>query len=398
MRSGINSTGKKVANQLSGTSWQLLQEYFAAGENKGVGSLSSLEGGGVLERFEKAFASLAGAPYALAVSSGTAALHTALLACDIGSGDEVIVSPYGWGQTVGAVMMTGATPVFADIDPFSGNLDPAMLRSRLSSNTRAILVTHVHGLPADMRGLMEITREHGIKLIADAAQALGASFAGLPIGAWGDITCFSLGRGKAICTGEGGVVVSANTDLLERMMLVSQHPLRCFRDVESVELYDSVTELGCSYRMTPYAAAIALGQIESVGMLIAAKRDVAGVMSSRLRHVQGLKLPDDTEEAFHAFYFYVAQITSETQMEKLLAVVEDLDIGLQAGPIATPIHFRPPFSGKQAWLPKALCNIAPHASWRPGSCPQAELRCKAGNLYVNPTDLLCEQDKTGSLR
>ena len=134
------------------------------------GSLLSANGvNPVVEDFEGAFAKTAGAEWALALSSGTAAVHTALLACDLGPGDEVIVSPYGWGQTVAAVLYAGATPVFADIDPETLALDPACAAHVISPRTRAILVTHMCGLPANMKALETVARDNGLRLIADGA-------------------------------------------------------------------------------------------------------------------------------------------------------------------------------------------------------------------------------------
>lgn len=380
MKSTLESQAQ--VGYLPDESWLLLNEILQNVQTKGISALSALEGGGVVAAFETAFAELAGTRFALSVSSGAAALHTALLACDVGSGDEVIVSPYGWGQTVGAVLAVGATPVFADIDPNTGNLDPGMARQQITESTKAILVTHTHGLPAEMQELGEISRAAGIWLLADAAQAVGAIYAGRPVGALADISCFSLGRGKVITTGEGGVLATSNVDLLERMLLVSQHPQRSFREIEDRVLFNSITELGQSYRFTPIAAAIGLGQISKVGSIIERKRHFASRLSTKLKTIPGLVLPDDCLLAKHSFHSYVLRSIQESRdvLERTLA-----GEGFEIKPISirSPIYLRAPFNrAMDQWFPKANLRRKPHPSWIEGSCPGAERRCFVEDIYL----------------
>ena len=378
-----NKFGETSIRALPVESWRWLEEHLSDVKKQGVSHLSALEGGGIVEKFEMAFAEISGAEYALAVSSGTAALHSALLACDVGPGDEVIVSPYGWGQTVGSVLATGATPVFADIEPETGNLDPEQVQSVLSERTRVVLVTHVHGLPADMKSLTDVCRKAGIKLVADAAQALGATYAGKPVGAWGDIACFSLGRGKVISAGEGGVAVTSDPDLLERMILVSQHPLRCLREVEDPGLFNSVTELSQSYRFLPMAASAGLGQIAQVNGVVEEKRATAARLSAHLQGLSSVELPGDHGGAQHSYYFYVMRCCRDGSREEVLKILLDKGVECQPGPVRSPIHFRPPFQqSPNTWFPKAYSSVTPHPTWNPGSCPVAERRCRIEDLYL----------------
>jgi dTDP-4-amino-4,6-dideoxygalactose transaminase len=349
-----------------------------------LGALSDLEGDGEVGAFEHAFAALAGTDLALAVSSGTAALHVALLACDIGPGDEVIVSPYGWGQTVAAILAVGATPVFADIEPDSGNLDPQAVAHWIGPRTCAVLVTHIHGYPADMPRLREICQSAGLLLLADGAQALGATLGRRPVAAWADATCFSFGRGKAISTGEGGALVTDDPDRYERAVLVSQHPLRGLRDIESTDLRAAVTELGLTYRLSPLLAAIGLGQLPRLEAQLATRRRQAAVLTEHLRDLPGLALPsqDGTREATH--YRYVARWLDEgTSRDALIERLAAQGIAASRGPIRRPLHHQAPFTeATDLWYPKALRPAARHPSWQAAACPVATRRCLREDLSI----------------
>lgn len=339
-------------------------------------NLASLHGGGVVEQFETIFARCVGTQFALAVSSGTAALHTALLACDFGPGDEIIVSPYGWGQTVSAILMTGATPVFADINKQTGNLEPDAVADLIGSRTVAVLVTHLFGCPADMVSLGVLCRNAGLMLIADAAQALGASLDGQPIAAWADITCFSLGPGKAITTGEGGVVACDDPNVLERMILVSQHPLRSLMDVEDPILRRSTTQFSMSYRLSALAAAIGLAQLAALAGVIEKRQRAVHRLILALGEVESLGTPPILPGVGHAFFTLVLHYRPDQGLPARATFVEALQaagVPAQAGPVRVPLNLRQPFkcNGDQ-WYPKALQPRSYHPSWQSGACPNAE--------------------------
>lgn len=354
--------------------------------------LSCLEGGGALARFEEAFANLVGAPQALGLSSGTAALHTALLACDIGPGDEVIVSAYGWGQTVAAVLATGATPVFADIDPDTGNLDPAAAAAAVGPDTRAVLVTHLFGRSADMAALRNLCERHALALLADGAQALGALHRGRPIAAWADITCFSLGRGKALSVGEGGMAVSADPLLHQRMTLVSQHPVRALRELEDPGLRRAVTELGLSYRLARPACELGLARLPGVESWIRRRRAQAARATERLAGLAGIIVPHEPPGERHVYHALVLRAVpiegGGDPRTGLIAGLEGLGIAAWPGPVRTPLHLRTPFSAEAGgpWYPRGLRPRRRHPSWCPGSCPRAERRCRVEELRVHLDD------------
>ena len=351
-------------------------------------SLSALAGGGSVEQFEARFAASAGSHFALGVSSGTAALHVALLACDVARGDEVIVSSYGWGQTVAAVLAVGATPVFADIDPDTGTIDPAAAAALLTARTAAVLVTHIYGHPCDMEQLTELCAHSGIYLIADAAQAFGAAVNGKPIGAWGDITCFSLGRGKAVSTGEGGVVATNDMHLYQKMLLVSQHPLRSLREIEDLALREAITEICLNYRITPLAAAIGLVQLcAALGRPQKCQLGIATFHSCLKQDARWRlpQLPSGTRPSGYRVVLRFVDGGTSCDRDAAVARLQEAGVPASLGPIESPLYARAPFCKEQvAWFPRALSSISSHPSWRHGSCPHAERRTYFEDVAIEP--------------
>lgn len=366
-----------------GISKKDLAEALAQLETAGNGiNLNALNGGGNVARFEAALGREFGAPYVLAVSSGTAALHTALMSADIGPGDEVIVSAYGWGQTAAAVLMVGATPVFADVDGCTGNINPESVADRLSPRTRAVLVTHLFGLPAEMAELQALCGSAGILLIADAAQAFGAAYHTDPIGAWGDMVCVSFGAGKALSVGEGGAVAFRDATHFERAVLMTQHPLRALNDLDDPLLRDSVSELGTSYRLSELVAAIGLVRLPTLPDRIAEARRQAAKTSAVLSSLE-LRLPTDSRHGMHAFHTYVA-FADEGARGQVLAAISQLGLDGTPGPVRFPLHLRCGLVGlRQRWMTASWRMVPPHETWRRGSCPVAESMCACREIMIN---------------
>ena len=199
-------------------------------------------------RLEAAFAALCGVRHAVAVSSGTAALHLALLAHTIGPGDEVITSPFSFIATANSVLMTGARPVFVDVDEHTFNIDARQIAAAITPRTRAIMPVHLYGQPADMEEIAALARAHNLVLIEDAAQAVGARYRGRPAGSFGT-ACFSLYATKNVMAGEGGVVTTDDDEVADQLRLLRSHGSR-------VRYYHE--QLGYNYRLTDLQAAIAL--------------------------------------------------------------------------------------------------------------------------------------------
>jgi perosamine synthetase len=230
--------------------------------------------GEFVEAFEERFAELCGVDYGVAVNSGTAALHVALVALGVGPGDEVIVPSLTYVATASAVFYCGATPVFVDSEPVSWNLDPAAVEAAVSPRTVGVIAVHLYGHPADMDALEAIARRRGLFLLEDAAQAHGARYRDRPVGSIGNAGAFSFFGGKLVTTGEGGMLVtndSAIADMARRLRVHGEDPERRYH----------VTRVGFNYRMTNVAAAIGLAQIQRFEWHV--QRRLANAARYRLR-------------------------------------------------------------------------------------------------------------------
>ncbi len=247
--------------------------------------------------FEEAFARATGASWAVATSSGTTALHVALLAHGVGPGDEVVTTPFTFVATVNAILYTGATPVFVDVDEATMNLDASLLERALTPRTKAILPVHLFGLPCDLDAIEALATPRGIAVIEDAAQALGATLGGAPIGARGT-ACFSLYATKNITSGEGGMIVGRDPKILERARLLRRHGMRA-RNAHEI--------LGFNFRMSDLHAAIGLAQLGRLDEMIARRRENAAVYGDRLGGLAGLTLPRDRRGATHAWHQYTVR-------------------------------------------------------------------------------------------
>lgn len=238
---------------------------------------------GYLKRFETAFAEYIGVKHALATSSCTGALHLSLLALGIGPGDEVIVPDITWVATANAVVYVGATPIFADVQPESWCMDPASFERLITPRTKAVMPVHLYGHPAQMDAIMEIARRNGLYVVEDAAPAIGAEYLGRKTGTFGDFAAFSFQGAKLLVTGEGGMLVTDNTELFEKVQLIwdqGRDPHRTFW----------INQTGWKYKMSNVQAAIGLGQIERADEQIEAKRRIFGWYEQELGAVPQIKL------------------------------------------------------------------------------------------------------------
>ncbi|GMU42488.1 MAG: aminotransferase DegT [Lysobacterales bacterium] len=265
--------------------------------------------GPMVGRFERAFAEAVGVRHAVSTASGTTALHLALAALGIGPGDEVIVPDLTMIATVCAVLYTGATPVFVDIDPEIGTLDPVAAAAAITPRTRALLPVHLYGHPADMDPLRALADAHGLKLVEDAAQAHAARHRGRACGALGDVAAFSFYANKLISTGEGGMLTTDDDALAARarsLRNLAHSPQRRF-------VHD---ELGFSYRMGALAAALGLGQLEQLERHLAHKQWLAQAYEERLRGLPGLVLPQARPWATHAHWMYAIRLAPQAPLSR----------------------------------------------------------------------------------
>jgi perosamine synthetase len=329
-----------------------------------IDQLSDLEGTGPVGLLERDWAHAMGAPYAVATSSGSSALTTALVACGVRAGDEVIVSAYGWPQTAGAVLSIGARPAFADIDPETFVMAPESARRLVARRTRAILVTHLFGHPADMDTLGQIAAAHGLCLIADAAQATGARWRGRPMGAFGDATAYSFGRGKLVCGGEGGMLVCRDRGIYERALLAGQHPLRCRREITDPNQRGEHSALAPTARLHPLIACIVRAELSLLEERRLRLRSNCLDLLRCLEGVDGVAAPVEAPGAEHGFHTFALTCTAarngRVTREDLLATLRSHGVPAVAGPVATPLH----------WRVKHSTGERPR-----GRCPVAEERC-----------------------
>lgn len=282
------------------------EEIEAASGVLRSGKLARQSGSKVSE-FEAAFAQKFGVRHALAVSSGTAAIHVALGALRIGPGDDVINTAHCFIGTATPVIHAGAVPVFADIDPRTFNMDPASVESRITPYTKAIIPVHLNGCPADMDALVDIARRHDLYIIEDAAQAHGARYKSQLVGTLGDIGCFSFWEDKIITTaGEGGMVITNDDEFARRARLFHHHG----EDRQDGSYYQGERlyyheSLGYNYRMTEVQAAVGLVQLGRLDEYVRARRENGHQLTRLLNQVPGIIPPYEPAESEHAFYKYI---------------------------------------------------------------------------------------------
>ncbi|MDQ2715204.1 MAG: DegT/DnrJ/EryC1/StrS family aminotransferase [Chloroflexota bacterium] len=299
-----------------------------------------LTAGPKTKSFEREFAEAVGAAHAVAVNSATAGLHLALDALGVEPGDEVIVPVYTFTATAAVIIHCGATPVFVDVDPGTYNLDPAALEPAISARTRAIMVVHMAGLPAEMDEIMAIARAHGIPVVEDAAHAFPALYRGRMIGSISDITVFSFYATKALATGDGGMLTTENPAYAQRAAMMALHGIS--RDAwkrYSAEgsWYYEVQEMGYKYNMTDIAAALGLHQLARRQWLFERRRAIAQRYNAAFSHYDELGIPVDVEYVQHAWHLYPLHL----HLERLSIMREEFIQALTRANIGSSVHFIP---------------------------------------------------------
>jgi perosamine synthetase len=285
-----------------------------------------------LAEFERLFAERVGVPYASAVSSGTAGLHLALRAVGVGPGDEVITSPFSFVASANAIVYCGATPVFAEIDPVTLNLDPTAAEAAITPRTKAILPVHIFGYPAEMPAFERVAREHGLEIVEDACEALGAKHADGPVvGGRGNASVFAFYANKQMTTGEGGMVTFGDQAMKER--IDSERNQGRAQDMGWLD-HD---RLGYNYRLSDIACALGIAQLGRLGELLAERTRVAGLYREALADVERLQLPcPDAAGDVRGWFVFVVQLPDGLDRD---SVVHDLaHAGIQSKPYLPAIH------------------------------------------------------------
>ncbi|MGA8073409.1 MAG: DegT/DnrJ/EryC1/StrS family aminotransferase [Candidatus Acidiferrales bacterium] len=290
--------------------------------------------------FEHAFADYVGARHAIAVCSGTAALHLALIAAGIRAGDEVVVPANTFTATAEAVGYTGARPVLADIDPTTMNLDPEGVARRITPKTRAVIPVHLGGLPCDMDAIRAIACRHSLHVIEDAAHALPSTYKSRRIGAVSEFTCFSFYATKTLATGEGGMITTNNGIAAKRMRTLRLHGIS--REAWSREqsgessAYD-VVDAGFKYNLTDLQAAIGIVQLGKSDAMCEARRKIAGRYSDAFRSEPALEIPVEPAECRSSWHLYILRL----RVDRLDVDRDNFMERLREKGIGCSVHFIP---------------------------------------------------------
>ena len=262
-----------------------------------------------VKAFEEAFAEMCGVKYAIATSSGTTALHTALLACGIKPGDEVITSSFSFVASANSALFVGARPVFVDIDPRTFNLNPNLIEAAITEHTRAIIPVHLFGLSCDMDAILKIAADHRLLVVEDACQSHGAMYKGRKVGSFG-IGAFSLYPTKNMTSGEGGMINTNDSTIAEHCRAIRQHGMRrrYYHD-----------ELGFNFRMTDIHAAIGLEQLKKLEKFNRIRRENARCLSAHLKGVTVPFIPEGYEHGFHQYTIRVSDGRRDSLIEHLIS-------------------------------------------------------------------------------
>jgi len=321
-----------------------------------------------IKEFEQALCKYTGVKYAVAVSSGTAALHIGALAAGIKKGDEVVTSPITFVATANCVLYCGAKPVFADVQKDTVNIDPGEIKKKITSRTKAIIPVHFAGQPCDLREIRSIARKYGLLVIEDAAHALGAEYMGKKIGSclYSDMAILSFHPVKSITTGEGGAVLTNNKALYEKLAALRTHgitreELRYPSQPPNTAgaWYYEQQELGFNYRITDIQCALGLSQLKKLDRFIGQRRAIASVYTKLLEKVPGLVLPAEQDHVKSAWHLYPVRIDAGADT---LAIRKKIFDGLRAKGVGAQVHYIPVY-----WQPYYR-----DLGFAAGLCPNAE--------------------------
>jgi dTDP-4-amino-4,6-dideoxygalactose transaminase len=307
----------------------------------------SFEGGRKVREFEGKMSSLLGTKHVVAVNSGTAALHTSLLALGVGKGDEVVVPSFTFVATANVVLACGAKPVFVDISK-DYNMDPAALRMAITKKTKVVIPVHLYGYPADMQEINEIASSRGVRVVEDAAESLGATYKGRQTGSLSDAGCFSLYASKVATSGEGGAISTDDDELAYTMRLLRNHGM--------LHGYDT-RHLGFNFRLPEVAAAIASVQMDRLGGFLKARSRNVSELESKISSVKGWEFTQKSRDRTHVYYLYTLRL--KKNRDKVLKSMNSAGVGA-AVYFRTPVH-RTPLYEKLGYGQKKL-RVTEHSA------------------------------------
>ena len=314
--------------------------------------------GPLIDEFEKAVGKYCRAKYAVAVSSGTAALHAAFAAAGIGKGDEVITTPLTFAATANAVVYCQGTPVFADIDPRTLNIDPKEIEKKLTKKTKAIAPVDFRGYPAELNEILRIAKKHKLLVIEDASHAIGSEYRGKKIGSIADMTIFSFHPVKTITTGEGGMVLTNNREFYERMRVFRHHGV--VKKPSKGAWYYEIENPGYNYRITDLQCALGLSQMKKFGKFIKGREEIVREYNRAFSKMPEVILPLEKPYAKSVYHLYVIEL----ELSRLKAGRRQIFEDLKEQGIGVQVHYMPlhlhPFYKKKFGYKKGDFPVAEH--------------------------------------
>lgn len=332
-------------------------------------------GGPKVRQLERDWADYFQTHHAISVNSATSGLYAAVGAAGIGPGDEVIVSPYTMSASATAALVYGAIPIFADIDPEIFCITPESIEERISPYTKGIIVVDLFGHPADMDGIMQIAKDHDLIVIEDAAQAPGAIYKGRYAGTLADMGVYSLNYHKTIHCGEGGIIVTNNEELAERLRMIRNHAEGAVRAKGTSNI---VNMIGFNYRMTEIEAAIAIEQLKKLERLLKPRIEAANFLTSRLRDIPGISPPLVRHAVKHGYYVYPIKYNADVvgiSRERFVDALNAEGIPMVNG-YTEPIYFEPLYQERIAYGSKGFPFTYPGyygtVNYNHGICPITE--------------------------
>lgn len=313
-----------------------------------------------IKEFEEAIAKFTGAKYAVALSSGTAALHAACFAADITAGDKVITSPITFAASSNCILYLGGKPVFADVKEDTYNIDPEEIKKKITNKTKAIIPVDFAGQPANLDETYEIAKEHNLIVIEDASHALGAEYKGKKIGSLSDLTVFSFHPVKNITTGEGGIVTTNNKGFYEKLLMFRTHGItknkaKLIKNEGS--WYYEMQELGYNYRITDFQCALGICQLKKLDKFIKRRREIVKRYDEAFENIEEIITPYEKPNVKSAWHIYVVRL----KLDKLKATRKEIFEALRAENIGVHVHYIPvyyhPYYQKLGYQ-KGLCPKA----------------------------------------
>jgi dTDP-4-amino-4,6-dideoxygalactose transaminase len=318
--------------------------------------------GPTIDRFEELIAERTGAPHAVALSSGTAGLHLLARIAGVGRGDEVITSTFSFVASANCFVLEGATPVFADIDPRTLNLDPAAVETAVTERTKAIVAVDIFGYPCELDELRAIADRHGLVLIDDSCEALGAEYKGRPLGSHGPSSVFAFYPNKQVAAGEGGVVTTHSEDEAKLLRSLRNQG----RSYEGGRWFHH-PHLGLNYRWTDLQAAVGLAQLEKLDEILELRSAAAARYAELLADVDGVTLPaPDDEDHVRSWFVYVVLL--EEGVDRTHVASQLADEGIECGEYLPCIHLQP-YMREAYGFGEGLCPVAEDASRRTLALP-----------------------------